>query len=142
VVKNNKVLIKLVEHIDLNEAYAYLQAPEAGAVNLFVGTVRNHSKGKAVVRLDFEAYDAMALRQMEHLANEAMNKWPLVKLAIIHAVGAKEPGIPVVVIGVSSAHRDASFEACRFLIDELKKTVPIWKKEFYKDNSVWVNAHP
>jgi molybdopterin synthase catalytic subunit len=105
VVKNNKVLIKLVEHIDLNEAYAYLQEPEAGAVNLFVGTVRNHSKGKAVVRLDFEAYDAMALRQMEHLANEAMNKWPLVKLAIIHAVGAKEPGIPVVVIGVSSAHR-------------------------------------
>jgi molybdopterin synthase catalytic subunit len=142
VVKNNKVLIKLVEHIDLNEAYAYLQEPEAGAVNLFVGTVRNHSKGKAVVRLDFEAYDAMALRQMEHLANEAMNKWPLVKLAIIHAVGAKEPGIPVVVIGVSSAHRDVSFEACRFLIDELKKTVPIWKKEFYEDNSVWVNAHP
>jgi molybdopterin synthase catalytic subunit len=142
VVKNNKVLIKLVEHIDLNEAYAYLQAPEAGAVNLFVGTVRNHSKGKAVVRLDFEAYDAMAIRQMEHLANDAMNKWPLVKLVIIHAVGAKEPGIPVVVIGVSSAHRDASFEACRFLIDELKKTVPIWKKEFYEDNSVWVNAHP
>ncbi len=136
------MLIKIVEHIDLNEAYAYLQSPEAGAVNLFVGTVRNHSKGKDVVRLDFEAYDAMAIRQMEHIANEAFDKWPLVKLAIVHAVGAKDPGTPVVVIGVSSAHRDASFEACRFLIDELKKTVPIWKKEFYEDNSVWVNAHP
>jgi molybdopterin synthase catalytic subunit len=136
------VLINIVEHIDLNEVYAYLQAPEAGAVNLFVGTVRNHSKGKNVVRLDFEAYDAMAIRQMEHIAHEAFGKWPLVKLAIVHAVGAKDPGIPVVVIGVSSAHRDASFEACRFLIDELKKTVPIWKKEFYEDNSVWVNAHP
>lgn len=136
------MLIKLVEHIDLNEAYAYLNSPDAGAVNLFVGTVRNQTKGKEVVRLDFEAYDQMAIRQMEHLANEAMDKWPLVNLAIIHAVGAKEPGTPVVVIGVSSAHRDASFEACRFLIDELKKTVPIWKKEFYEDNSMWVNAHP
>jgi len=136
------VLIKLVEHIDLNEAYAYLNSTDAGAVNLFVGTVRNQTKGKAVVQLDFEAYDAMAIKQMEHLANQAIRKWPLVNLAIIHAVGAKEPGTPVVVIGVASAHRDASFEACRFLIDELKKTVPIWKKEFYEDNSVWVNAHP
>jgi len=136
------MLIKLVDHIDLNEAYAYLNSPDAGAVNLFVGTVRNQTKGKEVVHLDFEAYDAMALKQMEQVANQAMQKWPLVKVAVIHAVGAKEPGTPVVVVGVSSAHRDASFEACRFLIDELKKTVPIWKKEYFEDNSVWVNAHP
>ncbi|WP_158829499.1 molybdenum cofactor biosynthesis protein MoaE [Mucilaginibacter lacusdianchii] len=136
------MLIKIVEHIDLNEAYANLHTPEAGAVNLFVGTVRNHSKGKEVVHLDFEAYEAMALHQMQHVANAAQSKWPLCKLVMIHAVGAKSPGDPVVVVGVSSAHRDASFEACRFLIDELKKTVPIWKKEFYEDNSVWVNAHP
>lgn len=136
------MLIKLVDHIDLNDAYAYLNSHGAGAVNLFVGTVRNQTKGKEVVRLDFEAYDAMALKQMELVANQAMQKWPLVKVAVIHAVGAKEPGTPVVVVGVSSAHRDASFEACRFLIDELKKTVPIWKKEYFEDNSVWVNAHP
>ncbi|MDT3403130.1 molybdenum cofactor biosynthesis protein MoaE [Mucilaginibacter terrae] len=136
------MLIKLVDHIDLNEAYAHLNSPDAGAVNLFVGTVRNQTKGKEVLRLDFEAYDAMALRQMEHVASLAMQKWPLAKVAVIHAVGAKEPGTPVVVVGVSSAHRDASFEACRFLIDELKKTVPIWKKEYFEDNSVWVNAHP
>jgi molybdopterin synthase catalytic subunit len=137
-----KMLIRIVEHIDLNEAYASLQSPEAGAVNLFIGTVRNHSKGKAVTRLNFEAYDAMALKQMQHIADAAKEKWDLCKLVIIHAVGAKQPGVPVVIVGVSSAHREASFEACRFLIDELKKTVPIWKKEFYEDNSMWVNAHP
>jgi molybdopterin synthase catalytic subunit len=134
--------IKVVEHIDLNEAYAALHSPKAGAVNLFIGTVRNHSKGKAVIHLDFEAYDAMAVKQMEVIAGWAQANWPLEKLVMIHATGAKEPGVPVVVVGVSSAHREASFEACRFLIDELKKTVPIWKKEFYEDNSVWVNAHP
>ena len=134
--------IRIVEDIDLNEAYQALHSPKAGAVNLFIGTVRNHSKGKEVIHLDFEAYDAMAIRQMEIVAEQAQAKWPLEKLVMIHAVGAKQPGVPVVVVGVSSAHREASFEACRFLIDELKKTVPIWKKEFYEDNSIWVNAHP
>lgn len=134
--------IRIVEDIDLNEAYQALHSPKAGAVNLFIGTVRNHSKGKEVIHLDFEAYDAMAIRQMEMVAELAQAKWPLEKLVMIHAVGAKQPGVPVVVVGVSSAHREASFEACRFLIDELKKTVPIWKKEFYEDNSIWVNAHP
>jgi molybdopterin synthase catalytic subunit len=136
------MLIKLVEHIDLNEDYSYLRSEEAGAINLFVGTVRNHTKGKQVTKLDFEAYDQMALKEMNKIAQQANEQWPLCKVAVIHATGAKEPGEPVVVIGVSSAHRDASFEACRFIIDELKKTVPIWKKEFYEDNSVWVNAHP
>ena len=136
------MLIKLVEHIDLNEAYSYLRSEEAGAIDLFVGTVRNHTKGKQVTKLDFEAYDQMALKEMNKIAQEAKDQWPLYKVAVIHATGAKEPGEPVVVIGVSSAHRDASFEACRFIIDELKKTVPIWKKEFYEANSVWVNAHP
>jgi molybdopterin synthase catalytic subunit len=107
-----------------------------------VGTVRNHSKGKKVLHLDFEAYEPMALKEMEKLGIQAKQQWPLYEVAIIHAVGSKLPGEPVVVIGVSSAHRDASFEACKWLIDELKKTVPIWKKEYYEDNSVWVNAHP
>ncbi|NCD69695.1 molybdenum cofactor biosynthesis protein MoaE [Mucilaginibacter agri] len=136
------MLIRIVEHIDLNEAPAYLVSEETGAINLFVGTVRNHSKGKTVLHLDFEAYEPMAVKEMEKLGLQAKVKWPLYEVAIIHAVGHKLPGEPVVVIGVSSAHREASFEACRWLIDELKKTVPIWKKEFYEDNSVWVNAHP
>jgi molybdopterin synthase catalytic subunit len=136
------MLITIVDKIDLNEAYEYLQTPCTGAVNLFVGTVRDQTKGKEVVKLVFEAYEAMALKQMKKLAEQATKKWKIEKLAMIHAVGEKKPGEPVVVIGVSTAHRDASFEACRFLIDELKKTVPIWKKEFFVDNSVWVNAHP
>jgi molybdopterin synthase catalytic subunit len=136
------MLVRIVENIDINEVYHYLQSPETGAVNVFVGTVRNHTKGKEVVKLVFEAYEKMALKQMNNLALEAKNKWPLDKLLIFHITGEKKPGEAVVAIGVTSAHRDASFEACRFLIDELKKTVPIWKKEFYIDNSVWVNAHP
>lgn len=136
------MLIRLVEHIDLNEVYAYLGSEETGAINLFVGTVRNHSKGKKVLKLDFEAYEPMALKELQKVAEQAQQRWPLHKVAIIHALGSKMPGEPVVVAAVSAAHREASFEACRFLIDELKRTVPIWKKEYYEDNSVWVNAHP
>ncbi|GEO09583.1 molybdenum cofactor biosynthesis protein MoaE [Segetibacter aerophilus] len=136
------MLVKIVEDIDVSEAYQYLESPDTGAVNLFIGTVRNHTKGKEVVKLVFEAYKKMALKEMNKLAEEAKQRWPIEKLLILHITGEKKPGEAVVAIGVTSAHRDASFEACRFLIDELKKTVPIWKKEFYIDNSVWVNAHP
>jgi len=136
------MLIKIVDNIDLNEAYAYLQSPVSGAVNLFVGTVRNHSHNKEVVKLVFEAYEAMALKEMRKIAEIAQQQWPLDKVVMIHAVGEKQPAEAVVITGASSVHRKASFEACQFLIDELKKTVPIWKHEFFKDNSVWVNAHP
>ncbi|MBE7175818.1 MAG: molybdenum cofactor biosynthesis protein MoaE [Mucilaginibacter polytrichastri] len=136
------MLIKLVEHIDLNEAHRFLQHPEAGAVNIFVGTVRNHAQQKAVQKLAFEAYPEMAIREMEKIVNAAAARWPLKEVLIIHALGEKAIGEPVVVTGASAAHREAAFEACRFLIDELKKTVPIWKKEFYDDKSVWINAHP
>lgn len=136
------MLIKIVENIDLEEAYDYLQSPVSGAVNLFVGTVRNHSHNKGVVKLVFEAYEAMALKEMRKIAEAAQQQWQLDKVVIIHAVGEKQPGEAVVITGASSVHRKASFEACQFLIDELKKTVPIWKHEFFKDNSVWVNAHP
>ena len=136
------MLIKIVDHIDLTEAYQYLQSPAAGAVNLFIGTVRNHSHGKEVVKLAFEAYEAMALKEMQKIAVTAQEKWLLDEVVMIHATGDKAPGDAVVITGASSVHRKASFEACQFLIDELKKTVPIWKHEFFKDNSVWVNAHP
>lgn len=136
------MLIRIVDHIDLNEAYEYLQSPSAGAVNLFIGTVRNHSDDKPVVKLNFETYRTMALKQMEKLAGDAKAKWELDKVVILHVEGDKKIGEPVVLIGVSSSHRQASFESCRFLIDELKKTVPIWKKEFFEDKSIWVNAHP
>lgn len=136
------MLIKIVDHVDLQEAYQYLQDPAAGGIDLFVGTVRNHAQGKEVIKLVFEAYAPMALKEMHKLAEAAQQQWPISKLVMLHAVGEKPVGEPVVIIGVASAHRDAAFTACRFLIDELKKTVPIWKKEYYQDNSIWVNAHP
>jgi molybdopterin synthase catalytic subunit len=136
------MLVKIVDDIDIREVYEYLRSAETGAVNLFIGTVRNHTKGKEVVKLVFEAYEKMALKEMNKLANTAKQRWPIDRLLMLHITGEKKPGEAVVAIGVTSSHRDASFEACRFLIDELKKTVPIWKKEFFIDNSVWVNAHP
>ena len=135
-------IIKIVDRIDLNEAYSILNRPEAGAINIFIGTVRNHAHDKGVRKLAFEAYEPMAIKEMEKLAALAENKWPVSGLLMVHAVGDKQIGEPVVVIGISAAHRQAAFEASRFLIDELKNTVPIWKKEFYEDGSVWVNAHP
>lgn len=135
-------LIKIVDHIDLNEAHAHLNSPEAGAINLFIGTVRNQAHGKKVIKLVFEGYQPMAIKEMEKLASQAEKKWGTSHLLMIHALGEKKIGEAVVLIGVAAPHRQAAFEACRFLIDELKNTVPIWKKEFYEDGSVWVNAHP
>ena len=117
-------------------------SPESGGIDVFIGTVRNATKGKNVVRLEFEAYEPMALREMEKIAKQAQEKWPVQKVLIHHRVGALAVGEVPVIIAVSAAHRDAAFDACRFIIDTLKQTVPIWKKEFYTDNSVWVNAHP
>jgi molybdopterin synthase catalytic subunit len=136
-------MIKLVNTIDINEAYAELQHAEAGGLSLFIGTVRNHAGGKSgVVQLDFEGYEPMAVKEMEALAEKAKTKWPIKKLVMIHALGSKKVGDPVVIIGTSTAHRKDAFESCEFLIDELKKSVPIWKKEHFDDQTVWVNAHP
>ena len=140
--EDKMIKIKLVDQIDLNEVYSWLQHPEAGGMDLFIGNVRNHAQGKSVVKLEFEAYKPMAIAQMEKLASIAKKKWPIKKLLMIHAIGSKQIGDPVVVIGTSTAHRQAAFESCKFLIDELKVTVPIWKKEFFSDQTVWVNAHP
>ncbi len=135
-------MIKIVSHINFDEVYSYLNSPDAGAVNLFVGTVRNNAHGKPVDKLAFEAYEPMAMKEMEKLAAQASTTWQVSKLAIVHVIGEKAVGEPVVAIGIASPHRLEAFEATRFLIDELKKTVPIWKKEFYQDGSIWVNAHP
>jgi len=134
--------ILLVQEIDLSEVYDWLQHPEAGGISVFIGNVRNHAHGKAVVRLHFEGYEPMAIRQMEEIAAEAMEKWPIKKILMVHALGDKEICDPVVVVGAATAHRNDAFEASRYLIDELKSRVPIWKKEFFTDNTVWVNAHP
>lgn len=117
-------------------------SPESGGIDVFIGTVRNTTKGKAVIRLEFEAYEAMALSEMEKIANHATEKWSVQKILIHHRVGVLTVGEVPVVIAVSAAHRAAAFDVCRFIIDTLKQTVPIWKKEIFEDGEVWVAAHP
>jgi molybdopterin synthase catalytic subunit len=135
-------LIELVPDIDLQQVYSFMKSPEAGGLDLFIGTVRNIAHGKEVLKLEFEAYQPMALAEMNKIAARAAGRWPLHRLVIQHALGTKMVGEAVVITGAAAAHRLAAFEACQFLIDELKKSVPIWKKEYYSDSSIWVAAHP
>ncbi|PJJ52998.1 molybdenum cofactor biosynthesis protein MoaE [Hymenobacter chitinivorans] len=129
--------------IDVAAVLASVQDEGAGAVNTFIGTVRNQSTGRRVVRLDYEAYDAMAIRQMEHVAAQAQEKWPMLRqVAVTHRKGRLDIGDVAVVVAVSTPHRADSFAACQYIIDTIKQVVPIWKKEEYEDGSVWVAAHP
>lgn len=136
-------MIKLsTEPIKVDQVINSVESADSGAINIFVGTVRNQTKEKRVVRLEFEAYEKMALNEMKRICETALKRWPVIKISIVHAVGILEIGDIPVVIAVSTPHRKASFEACEFVIDELKKTVPIWKREFFEDGEVWVSAHP
>ncbi len=114
----------------------------AGAINLFVGTVRDNTQQRRVVRLEYEAYAPMAIREMQKLAEQACEKWQIQGIAIHHRIGTLHIGEIAVIIAVATPHRAEAFEACQWLIDTLKQTVPIWKKEIFEDGSVWAAAHP
>ena len=120
----------------------FVQSDGAGAISLFIGTVRKQTKGRRVLRLEFEAYESMAISEMRKIAERAKGKWPIEKMAIHHRVGNLAIGEIAVIIAVATPHRKAAFQACEFAIDTLKETVPIWKKEFFEDGAVWVAAHP
>lgn len=128
--------------LDIPSCIDWVMTPQSGGIDVFIGTVRDTTKGKTVVRLEFEAYEAMALKEMHKIAEQAFSKWPIQKLLIHHRAGVLKVGEVPVIIAVSCAHRDAAFEACRYVIDTLKQTVPIWKKEIFEDGEVWVAAHP
>ncbi|MEM8888740.1 MAG: molybdenum cofactor biosynthesis protein MoaE [Bacteroidota bacterium] len=128
--------------LELEKITQLVSDDACGAIDIFVGTVRNQTKGKKVLQLDFEAYEKMAISEMAKLAEEATERWPVKKMAIHHRVGTLSIGETAVIIAVSTPHRNASFEACKFVIDTLKQTVPIWKKEIFEDGEVWVAAHP
>ena len=128
--------------LDVNDCIDWVKTPEAGGIDVFIGTVRNATKGKSVMRLSFEAYETMALKEMQKIADEAIAKWPLLRVLIHHRTGVLQIGEIPVIIAVSSAHRNAAFEACRYIIDTLKQTVPIFKKEIFEDGEEWVAAHP
>lgn len=120
----------------------FVKTDDSGGIVVFVGTVRNHTKGKRVIRLDFEAYEPMAISEMRKIAERAVEQFSLKKIAIHHHVGMLEVGEIPVLIAASAAHRGAAFDACEFAIDTLKETVPIWKKEVFEDGEVWVSATP
>jgi len=132
----------LTEQINIQSCIDWVASPEAGGIDVFIGTVRHATQGKKVVRLEFEAYESMALSEMQKIANDIKEKWPVHKVMIWHRTGVLSVGEVPVVIAVSAAHREAAFDACRYAIDALKQTVPIWKKEVFEDGEVWVAAHP
>ncbi len=128
--------------LNVTNCVDWVMSPQAGGIDVFIGTVRDATKGKRVIRLEFEAYKNMALKEMEKIAEQAYIKWPVQKILIHHRTGVLQIGEIPVIIAVAAAHRDAAFDACRYIIDTLKQTVPIWKKEIFEDGEVWIAAHP
>ena len=130
------------EKIDADAIVAAIKHPDDGAVAIFDGIVRNNSRGRKTLYLEYEAYEPMALKQMEELIEEALKRFPARDARIVHRLGRIEIGESSVFIAVVSAHRAAAFDACRWLIDTLKKTVPIWKKEYFEDGAIWADGEP
>ena len=126
--------------LELAELVARVEAPERGAVASFLGLVRDHHGGRAVHRLEYSAYAAMAEAECARIVSEAEARWP-VRIALEHRIGALDIGDAAVAVAAAGAHREETFAACRFVIEEVKRRVPIWKKEFYADGTVeWVGA--
>jgi molybdopterin synthase catalytic subunit len=130
------------EKIDTPGILERTKRAEDGAAIAFEGVVRNNTRGRETLYLDYEAYEGMALKQMEELAEEALRRFQIRDVAIIHRLGRLEIGETSVLIVVASAHRSAAYEASRWLIDTLKRSVPIWKKEYFVDGAVWADGEP
>ena len=126
------------EPIDLLALQA--TAPGDGALCVFAGVVRNENAGRPVLRLEYEAYEEMALAVLAEVEAQARRRFPVTEVHIVHRLGALEVGDASVAVAVASPHRAEAFEACRYAIDTLKATAPIWKKEFYADGAVWLEG--
>ncbi len=130
------------EPIEVEGAISAAKRGENGAVVVFEGIVRNNTNGRQTLYLDYEAYEELAVRQMRQLAAEAIERFGIRDASIVHRLGRLQVGETSVLIAVAAAHRGPAFEACRWLIDSLKKTVPIWKKETFVDGTVWAAGEP
>jgi len=130
------------DSIDTKGVLHRIKRGEDGAGVVFEGVVRNQTRGRRTLYLDYEAYEEMALQQMETLAEQALQQFKVRDVALIHRLGRLQIGETSVLIVVASAHRAAAFDACRWLIDTLKRTVPIWKKEYFEDGAVWADGEP
>jgi molybdopterin synthase catalytic subunit len=141
--EEREVSVALTRHaIDADRIVAAAKSGEDGAVVVFDGIVRNHSRGRRTLHLDYEAYEEMAVKQMRELGSKARERFGVRHVTMVHRLGRLEIGETSVLIVVASAHRSAAFEACRWLIDTVKQTVPIWKKETFLDGAVWAPGEP
>jgi molybdopterin synthase catalytic subunit len=128
--------------LSLDALLAEVSGPDCGGVVTFTGVVRNQARGQSIDHLEYEAYGPMAEREMRAIEAAVAERWPQVRLALAHRVGRLEIGEAAVMIAAAAPHRGEAFEACRFAIDTLKKTVPIWKKEFARSGAYWVEENP
>jgi len=126
--------------LELQPLIDFVTDPEAGAITTFIGTTRNNNDGRKVIALDYEAYPEMAEKELARVGDEATKRWEICRMAIVHRLGPVQITEPSVIIAVSSAHRDGAFAACRFAIEEIKRTVPIWKKEVYEGGEIWIGT--
>jgi molybdopterin synthase catalytic subunit len=131
------------EAMNADDLVKLVRRDEAGAVALFYGDVRNHSEGRSVERLEYEAHESMALRKMREVAAETKQRFPDVcGIGVWHRIGTLEIGETSLLVAVSSPHRKDAFEACHWCVDRIKEVVPVWKKEHWSDGSAWVEGHP
>lgn len=128
--------------LSMDALIAEVMGPEMGGLVTFTGIVRDHSKGQSIDHLEYEAYGEMAERELRKLGKQVEERWPMVRYAVVHRIGRLAIGDPAVMIAVAAPHRPPAFEACRYLIDTLKQTVPIWKKEFATSGAYWVEENP
>ena len=128
--------------IDVQKVIDTASSLNAGAVNVFIGTVRSQAHGKNVVWLEYESYESMTVAEIRKIIDEASHRWPLLGWAVSHRIGTLKPGEVSVVVAVSAPHRKESFEACQYIIDEVKAKAQIWKKEVFEDGEEWVSASP
>jgi molybdopterin converting factor subunit 1 len=134
------IFLLVRDAIQPRELVESIKAPEDGAVVVFDGFVRNNFKGRQTLYLEYEAYEPMAYAKMRAIGVEIREKFSVHRIAIVHRLGRLEIGETSVLIAVSAAHRAAAFDACRYAIDTLKRTVPIWKKEFFAGGAVWAEG--
>jgi molybdopterin synthase catalytic subunit len=126
--------------IDLQELVRFVTDAEAGAIATFIGTTRNNNDGRTVIALDYDGYAEMAEKELARIGEDAKKRWQICRMAIVHRLGPVQITEASVVIAVSSGHREAAFAACRFAIEEIKRTVPIWKKEVFEGGEVWIGT--
>jgi molybdopterin synthase catalytic subunit len=128
--------------LSMDALLAEIEGPDCGGIATFTGVVRNRSRGHAIEHLEYEAYEPMAESEMRTIASRVADRWPVVRIAMSHRVGRLEIGDAAVMIATAAPHRAEAFDACRFAIDALKQSVPIWKKEFAEDGARWVEENP